>query len=93
MTLGAWNFDVDRYLNHIVPPPPWRHLPYPVAWFFGYRKGKPNDIGNLRPIFWAFIGIFCAILIIEVVSLHVPSFQDHNAPLIVGSFVSRRSKT
>ncbi|KND90043.1 Transmembrane protein [Tolypocladium ophioglossoides CBS 100239] len=82
----AWNFNIDRFLNPFVPPPPWRYLPYPVARFFGYRKTKPQETGNLMPVFWAFIGIFCAILLIEAVSKRVPSFESHGAPIIVGSF-------
>lgn len=88
-TMGyrTWNFDIDRYLNPLVPSPPWRHLPYPVAYWFGYRKGKPREMGNLVPIFWAFIGVFGAILLIEGVSRHVPSFEHKGVPMIVGSFV------
>ena len=83
----AWNFDIDRFLNPFVPPPPWRYLPYPVARFFGYRKTKPAEMGNVMPAFWAFIGVFCAILLIEAVSKRVPSFESHGVPIIVGSFV------
>ncbi|OAQ96757.1 hypothetical protein LLEC1_01427 [Akanthomyces lecanii] len=85
----AWNFDIDRFLNPIVPSPPWSHMPYPVAYFLGHRKNKPANTGNLMPTFWAFIGIFCAITIIQVVSKHVPAFESHHVPAIVGSFVSR----
>jgi hypothetical protein len=51
----TWNFNIDRYIDPLVPPPPWPYLPYPVARLFGYRKAKPVDTGNLMPIFWAFI--------------------------------------
>ncbi|GAB0137283.1 hypothetical protein EsDP_00005555 [Epichloe bromicola] len=81
-----WNFDIDRYLNPFVPPPPWKHLPYPVARFLGHRETKPEVTGNLMHIFWTFIGVFVAILLIEGVSKHVPSFESHGAPMIVGSF-------
>ncbi|KAJ6790312.1 hypothetical protein PWT90_10547 [Aphanocladium album] len=82
----AWNFDIDRFLNPIVPSPPWQYIPYPVAHFLGYRKTKPANTGNLMPTFWAFVGIFCAIIILQVVSMHIPSFESHHAPAIVGSF-------
>ncbi|PNY25290.1 Transmembrane protein [Tolypocladium capitatum] len=82
----AWDFNIDGLLNPFVPPPPWRWLPYPVARFLGYRKTKPRETGNLMPVFWAFVGIFCAILLIEAVSKRVPSFESHGAPIIVGSF-------
>ncbi|KAK8932430.1 HPP family protein [Metarhizium anisopliae] len=82
----TWTFDIDRFLNPFVPSPPWRFLPYPVARWFGYRKAKPKDAGNLMPVFWAFIGVFAAILTIQAVSKRVPSFQARGAPIIVGSF-------
>ncbi|PHH85011.1 hypothetical protein CDD83_1034 [Cordyceps sp. RAO-2017] len=82
----TWNFDIDRFLNPLVPPPPWRWLPYPVARFLGYRRTAPAETGNLMPIFWAFLGILGCILVIEAVSSHVPVFKDHGAPMIVGSF-------
>ena len=90
---SAWNFDIDQHLNRIIPAPPWRHIPYPVARFFGYRTSKPRDIGNLRPIFWAFVGVFCSLCVIEVVSLHVPTFKHRKVPLIVGSFVRLNSSS
>lgn len=83
-----WNFNIDRFLNPFVPPPPWKHIPYPVSYWFGYRKTKPADTGNLMPIFWAFLGVFGAIAMIEAVSKHVHSFAPHHVPNIVGSFVS-----
>ncbi|KAM3512555.1 hypothetical protein MY11210_003818 [Beauveria gryllotalpidicola] len=82
----AWNFDIDRYLNPIIPSPPWRYMPYPVAHFLGHRTTKPANTGNLMPAFWAFIGIFCAIIIVQVTSTHIPAFESHHAPAIVGSF-------
>ena len=87
-----WNFDIDQFLNYVVIPAPWQHLPYPIARFFGYRREKPPSTGNLMPIFWAFVGIWCAIAILEQVTLHVASFQDVKAPGIVGSFVSVAEK-
>ncbi|XWX02350.1 hypothetical protein V2A60_010387 [Cordyceps javanica] len=82
----AWNFDVDRYLNPLIPSPPWNYLPYPVAHFLGHRRTKPANTGNLMPTFWAFVGIFCAIIIVQVASTHIPAFESHHAPAIVGSF-------
>ncbi|KAL6872899.1 HPP domain-containing protein [Trichoderma novae-zelandiae] len=82
----SWTFNIDRFLNPFIPPPPWSHIPYPIAYWFGYRKAKPQETGNLMPIFWAFIGVFGAIAMIEAVGKHVASFPPHHVPLIVGSF-------
>ncbi|KAL6816283.1 HPP domain-containing protein [Trichoderma camerunense] len=82
----SWNFNIDRFLNPLIPPPPWNHIPYPIAYWFGFRKTKPQGTGNLMPIFWAFLGVFGAIAMIEAVGKHVASFPPHHVPLIVGSF-------
>jgi hypothetical protein len=85
---SSWNFDIDRWLNRCIPPPPWKHLPYCISRFCGYRETPPKDLGNILITFWAFIGVFCGISIVEVVSLHIPSFGDHGAPIISPCFVS-----
>ncbi|WYZ36911.1 hypothetical protein EsH8_II_000417 [Colletotrichum jinshuiense] len=82
----SWNFDIDRFLNPFVPPSPWKHIPYPISHFFGYRKTKPEHVGNLVAIFWACIGVFCGVAVVAVISHQIPSFQEHGAPIIVGSF-------
>ncbi|TEA15849.1 Transmembrane protein [Colletotrichum sidae] len=81
-----WSFDIDRFLNPFVPPPPWRYIPYPIAHFFGHRRSKPDNVGNLVPTFWAFIGVFCGVAVVAQVSQQIPSFKEHGAPIIVGSF-------
>lgn len=83
-----WSFDIDRFLNPFVPAPPWKYLPYPIAHFLGYRKTKPDNVGNLVPTFWACIGVFCGVAVVAKISHLVPSFREHGAPIIVGSFVS-----
>lgn len=83
-----WNVDIDRYLNPLMPSPPWSKVPKPVSHFFGHRATAPAKMGNVLPILWAFIGIFGAIAIIEVVSSHIPRFQKNGVPVIVGSLVS-----
>jgi len=82
-----WNFDIDKYLNRFVPAPRWRLVPYPVAHLLGHRKGHVERIGNIPMIFWAFVGIFSAILLIELATRSVPFVQGSQL-IIVASFVS-----
>ncbi|OLN92254.1 Transmembrane protein [Colletotrichum chlorophyti] len=82
----SWNFDIDRFLNPWVPPPPWKHIPYPIAHFFGYRQTPRENVGNLIQVFWACIGVFCGVAVVAVISRQIPTFKDHGAPIIVGSF-------
>ncbi|KAI0105194.1 HPP family-domain-containing protein [Hypoxylon sp. NC0597] len=83
---SKWHFEIDEYLNPWLPAAPWKHIPYPVAHFLGHRPRPQRPLGNIVMIFWAFIGVFCAIMIIEAASHAVPSFQAHGAPIIIGSF-------
>ncbi|EQL02090.1 HPP family protein [Ophiocordyceps sinensis CO18] len=86
MRYRTWNLDIDRFLLPLVPSPPWHLLPYPVAHFLGHRKTTPRETGNLMPIFWAFVGILCSLLVIEAVTIRVPLFEARAVPMIVGSF-------
>ncbi|OTB09230.1 hypothetical protein M426DRAFT_316519 [Hypoxylon sp. CI-4A] len=83
---SQWHFEIDHYLNPWLPAAPWRHIPYPVAHFMGYRPQGQRPVGNLAMVFWAFIGVFCSLIIIEATSRAIPSFRAHDAPIIVGSF-------
>lgn len=83
---AAWAFDIDKWLNPFIPSPPWKWLPYPISYFFGYRKQRIKPIGNLLMIAWAFVGIFLGIIVIELVTKQVAVFQDHQAPVIIASF-------
>ena len=83
-----WNFDIDRWFNKFIPSPPWKHLPYPISRFGGYRETPPRGLGNILVTFWAFIGVICGISLVEIVSLHIPSFRDRGAPIISPCFVS-----
>ncbi|KAL3471268.1 HPP family-domain-containing protein [Aspergillus californicus] len=87
INFSRWHLDIDAVLNPILPPPPWHRLPHPVSHFLGYRgKEPPKALGNLVIGFWALIGVFCGVLLISEVSLHIPEFRNHHAPIIVGSF-------
>ncbi|KAB5543099.1 HPP family protein [Coniochaeta sp. 2T2.1] len=83
---SEWHFDIDKYTNRFVPAPRWRVVPYPVAHFMGHRKhDHVNRIGNVAMTFWAFVGIFCAIMFIELAVRALPITQGTGF-LIVGSF-------
>ncbi|KAI0843959.1 HPP family protein [Daldinia vernicosa] len=81
-----WHFEIDQYLNPWIPAAPWKRLPYPVAHFLGYRPEHQRPLGNIAMVFWAFIGVFCSLTMIEAVGHAIPSFEEHGAPIIIGSF-------
>ncbi|KAI2624918.1 HPP family-domain-containing protein [Hypoxylon sp. NC1633] len=81
-----WNFEIDDYLNPWLPAAPWKHIPSPIARFLGHRPVPQRPLGNIAIIFWAFIGIFCSLTIIEAAGRAIPSFEERGTPIILCSF-------
>ncbi|CZS91295.1 related to HPP family protein [Rhynchosporium agropyri] len=82
--LFSLNFDVDRYLNRIVPRSRLYLLPKPASWFLGHREAPRKPIGNVAVWFWSFIGAFAGILVIEAVFMS-KVLQSDGAPIIIAS--------
>ena len=87
-SLMSLNFDIDHYLNRFIPPSRIDVLPTPIARYLGHRRqdeGKP--IGNVLAWFWAAVGAFCGILLVEAV-FDTPLLRGNGAPIIIGSLVN-----
>jgi hypothetical protein len=82
----ALNLDIDRYLNRLVPSSKLHLLPKPVARFLGYRPAPAPPIGNVLVWWWAFIGAFSGLLVVEAV-FHTERFQAEGVPLVIASLV------
>jgi len=82
----SWNLDVDRWLNYYIPRNRVDRLPSPISRFLGHGQRKP--IGNVLVAWWAFIGAFIGIVIVEAV-LMIPEIHNHGVPIVVASFVRR----
>lgn len=81
------NFDIDIYLNRLVPRSRLHLLPRPLSWFLGHRApGESEHPGNLLVWFWSFAGAFCGIALIEAVSLSEAVRNGYDIPLVLGSF-------
>ena len=83
-----WDLDIDRHLNHIVPPSPLHRLPAPVSRFLGYRKETRQDVGNILGAFWSMLGAFCGLGVVAAVFNNTASIQWHHPPALIASFVS-----
>lgn len=84
----AWDLDLDRYLNRIIPPSPLHKFPTPASRFLGYRKKTHQDVGNVMGAFWSLVGAFCGLAVIAAVFNHTGSIQWHQPPALIASFVS-----
>lgn len=80
------DFDIDVYLNPIIPRPRLDLLPRPISWLLGYRTEPPQRIRNVLVWFWAFIGAFAGILVVEAAYM-VPALKSEGTPIIIGSLV------
>ncbi|KAF7877574.1 hypothetical protein EAF04_001249 [Stromatinia cepivora] len=79
------DFDIDQYLNRFIPSPKFYILPTPISWFLGYRSNPRPRTGSLVIWFWAFIGAFCGIAIIENI-YRSAYFKERGSPLVIASF-------
>lgn len=82
-----WHFDIDRYLNPIIPAPRWHLVPRPIAHFLGHRPEPPKPMGNILISLWTLVSVFCGVSIVTAVTMNVPAFMDHGAPNVIASFV------
>ncbi|KAL9539329.1 hypothetical protein MBANPS3_010328 [Mucor bainieri] len=67
-----------------------KKLPYALSHFLGYR-GPDHALKKIpvwRIYMWCFIASWLGIAVVEVIFAYGPSFQEHNTPMIVASFVS-----
>ncbi|KAK3400794.1 HPP family-domain-containing protein [Sordaria brevicollis] len=86
----TWHFNIDTYLNPLIPASILPHFPYPIAYFLGYRDPKQQQKrpppGNVAVIFFAFVGIFVTLTVIGAVGRYYESFVSRGVPVVVGSF-------
>lgn len=81
----AWNFDVDKYLNPLVPPSRLHLLPLPLSRFLGYRRKATQPLGNLVVAFWSLIGGVAGTCVLAGFFMS-PFITERGGPIIVGSF-------
>lgn len=81
------NFDVDHYINPLIPRNRLHRLPEPISRFLGYRNSAPPRIGNVFVWWWAFIGAFAGLLVVEAV-FHTSKLRSEGTPIVIASLVS-----
>lgn len=81
-------FDMDAWTNPYTPRPPFRHLPAPIARFFGYRPPGSKPQQPHITVVWAFsfLGAFLGVALLEGVYLNFPLLDGHKVPTIIASF-------
>ncbi|KAI0486796.1 HPP family-domain-containing protein [Xylaria cf. heliscus] len=84
--LWQLHFDIDRYVNPIIPAPPWGTVPYPVSYLLGHRRfPAEKKYGNILLTLRALLGVFVSLVLIQLLSHQIP-WVAANGPRIVASF-------
>lgn len=86
MNRPSFHFDIDYYVNRIVPRSRLHLLPKSISWFLGYREEPQQQVGNVLVWVWAFLGAFVGILVVEAV-FQSDLLAAHGTPVIIASFV------
>ncbi|ESZ97953.1 hypothetical protein SBOR_1676 [Sclerotinia borealis F-4128] len=82
--MSSLDFDIDHYLNRYIPAPRLYILPTSISRFLGYRSQPRSRTGSVVIWFWAFIGAFCGIAIVENV-YRTAYFKERGSPLVIAS--------
>jgi hypothetical protein len=81
------HFDIDEYLNRIIPPSQLHRLPRPISRFLGFRKNPKPDVGNVLIAFWALIGAFGGLVLVAAIFKYSPVIREYNPPVVFASLV------
>jgi hypothetical protein len=84
----SWNFDLDGYLNRIIPRSQLYRLPTPISRFLGHRKEQKPDVGNVLGALYSFVGAFCGLAVVAAMFNNIPTIERRNPPALIASFVS-----
>lgn len=85
----SWHFDIDGYLDPIVPASPLHKLPTAFSWWLGYRDRPHEDVGNVLAAFWAALGAFAGLGVVAGVFWGVEGVRERygeRGGVLVASF-------
>ncbi|RYC60417.1 hypothetical protein CHU98_g5772 [Xylaria longipes] len=84
--LWQLHFDIDRYVDPIIPAPPWEAVPYPISYLLGHRRfPAEKKYGNVLLTLRALFGVFVSLVLIQLLSHQIP-WAVAGGPRIVASF-------
>lgn len=83
------DFDVDKHLNPLVPPPPAPHrLPAPLARLLGLHRTPPKPLPDLLRAFWVLLATFTGVIVVTCTLKYGKPFKDRDCPVFIPSWVS-----
>lgn len=79
------NFDIDSWLNPIVPPSQLRRLPRPVSHFLGHREHTPTEPNNLISWTLTWFASVAGLCVVGAVYNYAPGIVAWSPPPLVAS--------
>jgi hypothetical protein len=81
------HFDIDKYLNRVIPRSPLYRLPGWFSRFLGYRQKPAPDVGNILVAIWSFLGALYGLILVGAVLRYSPSIRSLEPPVLFASLV------
>lgn len=80
-------FDIDRYLNRVIPNPRYERWPRFISYWVGYRlkDWKPRSLHELALDFWILLGSFAGMIVAMAVLHYGKTFVDRLVPIVIPS--------
>ena len=79
------NFDIDTYLDPLVPPNQVSRLPSPIAHFLGHRTHAPTEPPHLVSYVLAFFATVAGLCLVGGVYNYAPGIAQYHPPPLVAS--------
>jgi len=79
------HFDIDVYLNPILPSSPLRSMNSLLSRFLGYRKEPTQEYGNIIIALWTLLSTYVALLLVALIFKLSPWIQSLHPPVLIGS--------
>src|ERR1700761_4865190 len=82
-----FHFDIDLYLNPILPRNVLGKLPKRISRFLGHRSNEIRDVGNVVIALWTIVTTYVGLLAIALIFKFGPWIQSLHPPVLIGSLV------
>lgn len=85
------SFDIDKYLNRVVPDPRYERWPKAISWIFGYRapgSTHPRPIHDWNLWLWILVTTFTGMVVVQLPYRFGPEFIDRMVPVVMPSIAA-----
>jgi len=81
----TWHFDIDSYLNPIIPSNRLDNVQPLLSRVLGYRVEPVQEYGNIIIALWTLLSTYVALLLVALIFKLSPWIQSLHPPVLIGS--------